>query len=92
MTDISDREHLKARAEFAGEEAERWKRHHAATLSALPIGTTVVIDLSTGEFVTANSWQEADAAFEQRFGTLDRLSHSYTIGRPIFIGGGLWQK
>jgi hypothetical protein len=42
--------------------------------------------------VTGQTWHSARDAFEQRFGTDKTLSHSFTVGRPIFIGGGLWQK
>jgi len=59
------------------------------TFTALPNGTAVIIDLSTGDFVTGTTWQAAEEAFTQRFGTAERLSHSFTIGRPIFVGGGL---
>lgn len=92
MSTIQDPEHLKARASFIGEEGERWRRHHADALSKLPEGTTVIIDIVTGEYVTAPTWQAADEAFEQRFGPQERLSFSYTVGRPLFVGGGLWLK
>ena len=92
MTTISDREHLLARAEFAGEEADRWKRHHAEAFAKLPEGTTVIIDLESGEYVTGPTWHAARDAFEQRFGAGKTLSHSFTVGRPLFVGGGLWQK
>ena len=92
MQDITDPVHLKARVEFMGAEAGRWKKHHSAALAALPEGTEVIIDLISGEYVTGADWQAADEAYMQRFGNEDRLSHSYTVGRPIFVGGGLWLK
>ena len=92
MAKIVDPEHLRARAELVGQEAERWKRHHADVFAALADGTTVIIDITTGEYVTGATWQAAEDAFEQRFGCDERLSHSFTIGRPIFLGGGLWRK
>ena len=92
MGTITDKEHLKARVEFMGAEADRWKKHHAAALAELPEGTHVVIDLTTGDYVTGATWQAADEAFDQRFGSGERLSHSYTIGRPIFLGGGHWLR
>ncbi len=92
MTRIVDPEHLKARAQFAGEEADRWKAHHAQQLALLPEGTTVVIDLATGEYVTGGTWHAAREAFEQKFGSAKRFSHSFTVGRPVFVGGGLWLK
>ena len=92
MTTINDPVHLKERAALVGQEAARWKTHHAPAFAQLPVGTTVMIDITTGEYVTGSTWHLALDAFEQRFGTEDRLSHSFTIGRPIFIGGGLWPK
>ena len=86
MTEISDPVRLKARANEVGQEAERWKTHHADAFSRLAEGTTVMIDIVTGEYVMGSTWHLALDAFEQRFGTDDRLSHSFTIGRPIFVG------
>ena len=92
MPKIYDPEHLRARAGFVGQEAERWKAHHSEAFSRLANGTTVMIDISSGDYVSASSWHAALDAFEQKFGSDDRLSHSFTVGRPIFVGGGLWRK
>ena len=92
MVTITNPEHLKARAAMLGEEADRWKKHHAEAFAKLAVGTEVIIDLTTGEYVTGATWQAAEAAFVQRFGSEDRLSHTFTVGRPTFIGGGLWLK
>ena len=51
-----------------------------------------MIDITTGEYVTGTTWHLALDEFERRFGDEDRPSHSFTVGRPIFIGGGLWPK
>ena len=75
-----------------GQEADRWKKHHAEAFAKLAVGTTVIIDLASGEYVTGATWQAAEAAFAQRFGREDSLSHIFTAGRPTFIGGGLWLK
>lgn len=92
MTKIIDAGHLKARANMIGDEGERWKKHHAEAFSKLAEGTTVIIDIATGDYVTGQTWHLARDAFEQRFGATGRLSHSFTVGRPIFIGGGIWLK
>ena len=92
MPKIVDPVHLKERAGLISQEAARWKTHHAEAFSQLPRGTTVMIDITTGEFVTGSTWQLALDAFEQRFGTEERLSHSFAIDRPTFIGGGLWPR
>ena len=31
-------------------------------------------------------------AYEQRFGRVERLSYTFDVDRPLFIGGGLWRK
>ena len=92
MSTIQDPEHLKARASFIGEEGERWRRHHADALSKLPEGTTVIINVVTGDYVTGSDWHAARDAFEQRFGVGKTLSWSYTVGRPLFVGGGICLK
>ena len=83
---------LKERADFIGEEAERWKERHADVIARLPAGTTVIVDITSGEFVMGEDWHEARDAFERRFGGGEHLSHSFTIDRPIFLGGGLWRN
>lgn len=92
MVTITDRDHLVARANMIAEEAKRWKERHAEAFSRLPEGTTVIIDVVSGEYVTGPTWHTARDVFEQRFGTGQTMSHSFTIGRPTFVGGGLWQK
>jgi hypothetical protein len=61
-------------------------------IAQLPVGTTVIIDIVSGDYVTGTTWDLALDAFEQRFGTEERFSHSFTVGRPTFIGGGVWLK
>ena len=92
MAKISDPVHLKERKALISQEAERWKAHHAEAFSQLADGTTVIIDIVTGDYVTGQSWHLARDAFDQRFGAGERMSHSFTVGRPIFIGGGVWLK
>ena len=89
---IDDPVHRKERASFVSQEAARWKQHHAKAFAALPTGTTVIIDITSGDYVTGLDWHAALDAFEQRFGPEDRFSHSFTVGRPNFIGGGIWLK
>ena len=67
-------------------------QHHQSALDALPSGTAVIIDIGTGAFVTGSTPEEADAAFRRQFGLEERPSYSFEIGRPIFIGGGLWRR
>ena len=85
-------EHLAKRAEMLGEEADRWKKHHAEAFANISEGVTVIIDLTSGEYVIGPTWHAAMDAFEQKFGQEERFSHSFTVGRPIFVGGGLWLK
>lgn len=92
MVTITNRDHLLARANMIAEEAERWKKCHAEAFAKLADGTTVIIDIVSGEYVTGPTWHAARDAFEQRFGTGKTLSHSFTVGRPIFVGGGIWLK
>lgn len=92
MTKIADPETALEVAGVVGRAAAAWKAHHAAAISRLSEGTTVMIDITTGEYVTGTTWHLALDEFERRFGDEDRPSHSFTVGRPIFIGGGLWPK
>ena len=92
MQKITDPVHLKERANLIGQEGARWKAHHAEAFAQLPEGTTVIIDIISGDYVTGTTWHLALDAFELRFGTEERFSHSFTVGRPTFIGGGIWLK
>lgn len=75
-----------------GRAGERWKAHHAEAFAALPDGTGVIINVETGEFVTGKDWHAAYGAFELRYGGNRPPSFSFVVGRPVFIGGGWWQK
>lgn len=92
MPIITDPEHLKARAAWIGAEADRWMKHHAAAFAELEEGTTVIIDIVSGAYVTGTTRGAADDAYDWRFGPGERLSYTFTVGRPIFMGGGIWQK
>ena len=92
MVDITDPEHLSARAELVVEEGKRWRSVHAQALDQLPAATTVIIDITTGEYVTGENWHAARRAFQQTFGALQRLSYSFDVDRPIFVGGGIWRR
>jgi hypothetical protein len=92
MTDIKDRERTRNKVDETAAEARRWRTVHAEALSKLAPGTTVIIDIATGEYVAALAWQDAEADFERRFGRSERPSFTFDVDRPLFIGGGLWQK
>lgn len=88
MTTIVDAEHPVARTSISLEDAERWKKHHAEAFSRLSDGTTVIINMATGDYVTADTWFAAHDAFDAPFGTENHPGFSFTVGRPIFVGGG----
>ena len=92
MPDIEDRDHAQARLDFVAAEGRRWQKVHAEAFAQLAPGTTVIIDIATGEYVSAEDWHEAEQAFEQRFGKIERLSYTFDVDRPLFIGGGLWRR
>lgn len=75
------------RIDKIGHEAERWKAFHANAFAAMTRGTTVVIDIASGEYVASAGWHEAQELFERRFG--DGVpSYTFTVGEPTFVGGG----
>jgi hypothetical protein len=92
MTEVKDRDHTQARLDFIAAEGRRWQQMHAEAFAGLAPGTTVIIDVATGEYVTGLRWQDAETAFEQRFGKVERLSYTFDVDRPLFIGGGLWRR
>jgi hypothetical protein len=59
-----------------------------AELDTLPKGTVVLIDIATGNYVTAATWLAAHPIFAQRFGS-SALGFVYRVGERSFIGGGI---
>ena len=92
MPIVDDPEIRRERSEFAHRQGEYWTKVHAEALSKLPDGTAVVINVVTGDIVTGHDWLAARTAFEQRFGKGTTISWSFVVGRPYFVGGGLWQS
>ena len=92
MNAIAESDERKPSLEEIGRAGERWKAHYAEAFAALPKGTAVIIHVASGEYVTAPDWHLARGMFEQRFGTGFVPAYSFTVGRPIFVGGGLWLK
>jgi hypothetical protein len=92
MQDVKDHNHTPARNDFVAAEGRRWQQVHAEAFAELRSGTTVIIDIATGEYVTAPDWHQARSAFRHRFGDPGRTSFSFDVDRPLFLGGGLWRK
>ncbi len=92
MASITDSEEQKITLKETGEAGERWKEHHAETFASLPKGTAVIINVASGEYVTAPDWHAARRIFEQRFGAGFVPAYSFVVGKPVFVGGGIWLK
>ena len=83
-----DEDQARACSAFTREQGERWVAKKKALLDALPKGTVVVIDIVTGEYVTAKTWLAAHPLFQQRFGS-SALGFVYRAGERSFVGGGI---
>ena len=88
MQDI-DPERFDAQTEFAVREGERWRQQKRAELEGLSVGTVVMFNVISGEYVTAPNRLEAMDRFHQTFGLNVTLGFSFEVGRPVFIGGGI---
>jgi hypothetical protein len=84
----ADLEQARARSAFTAEQGMIWVTRKKAELDALPLGTVVVIDIATGEYVTGTSFLETNPAFNQRFGS-SALGFVHRVGERTFIGGGI---
>ena len=91
-TVVDDPEVWKQRADFAAQQGKYWTQVHAEALGKLPAGTTVIINVITGEYVTGAEWLATREAYEQKFGQGTTISWSFEVDRPIFVGGGLWRS
>lgn len=68
----------------------RRKRQEKATeFDALPVGTVVMINGVNGCYVIGSDDLEAMDKFDQILGKGTTLAFSFTVGRPVFIGGGI---
>lgn len=85
------REHERRRAAtaFAVEQGKRWREEKASEFDALPAGTVVMVNVVNGCYVMASNNLEAMDKFDQTFGKGTTLAFSFTVGRPVFIGGGI---
>lgn len=88
MQDI-DEERFEAQTEFAVREGERWRQQKRAELEGLSVGTVVMFNVISGEYVTAPNRLAAMDLFDQKFGARNTLGFSFEVGRPVFIGGGI---
>jgi hypothetical protein len=92
MTDVLDRTAAQARLDFVAAEGRRWQQVHAEAFAKLTPGTTVIIDIATGDYVVGTDWHEARQLFRERFPKPGRTSFSFDVDRPLFVGGGLRRK
>ena len=83
-----DLDQARARSEFSCEQGQLWIEKKKAEIDAIPRGTVVVIDIVTGEYVTAKTWLEAHPLFVQRFGS-SALGFVHHVGERTFVGGGI---
>jgi len=72
-----------------GRRAETWLTNHTDAVSKLAIGTILIINVATGEYVAAPSEDQAEAEFQGKFGRRVR-GFVHRVGRPTTIGGGWW--
>ena len=92
MTAIDDPQVWQQRADFAAQQGAYWQKVHAKALLNLPVGTHVIINVIKGDYVTGADWFQTLEAYEQRFGKDQTLSWSFEVGRPVFLGGGVWRS
>ena len=70
------------------EAGDRWLQQLELELSKLAETTVVVINVLTGEYITAATRLGGLDRFEERFGK-SAPGFMHEIGRPVFIGGGV---
>ena len=70
---------------------EAWRKIHADRFKDFIAGTYVIIEVASGEYVSAETWHLANESFKQKFGP-GKFGYSFDVDRPIFIGGGIWLK
>ncbi len=89
---IDDPEIEQERTKFAARQGEYWTKVHRDAFDKLPVGTTVIIDVVSGEYVTGPDWFSTLDKYEQKYGQGRTIAWSFEVGRPLFVGGGLWRS
>jgi hypothetical protein len=75
-------------AEVISDAGDLWLKRLEPELAQLAETTVVVINLETGEYITAATRLGGLDRFEERFGK-SAPGFMHEIGRPVFIGGGV---
>lgn len=73
----------------AADFGQAWAIEHAALLDSLPRGTVIAVNITDGQYVTADSALLAMDRFEDCFG-LEAIAWVHEVGVPISVGVGLW--
>ena len=69
---------------------EAWRKAKTNVFGKLAAGTTVYIDIGSGDYVTGETWLAASDAFQRKFPGDTNFGYSFTVDRPTFVGGGIW--
>lgn len=90
MTTITEEElsRSRARSEAIATAGECWLEKKRGEIDQLAVGTVIIIDVDTGEYVTAANRIEAMNEYDRRIGS-ERPGFIHQVGRRIFLGGGL---
>ena len=79
----------RARNEEVGQAGKLWLEQKRAEIDALPVGTVVIFNVATGEYVTGLDYLVASDDFHRTFGE-EMPGFVHRVGRPVFVGGGLF--
>lgn len=72
-----------------GRKGDAWLAAHAELVASFPAGTVIMIEVASGNYETAKSYEAARTAFRSRFGP-SAPAHVHRVGMPIRVGGAWW--
>ena len=102
LDDVSDKEILKSRLQTLRKKAEKYKWDNAHRKKVLqnqecafepsfPLGTSIVVNLDTFEFVSAETGVGALKSFVEKFGN-EASGWAFDVDRPTVLGGNAWPR
>ena len=83
MTIVIPPERRRARSKFISDEGRYWAELLKNEFAGLEDGTTVIINIVNGEYVTGTTPLEAHDRFSQAYGENNTFGYSFQVNHPI---------
>ena len=79
----------RVRIEEIGRAGAQWLERKRDEIDVLPVGTVVIFNIESGDYVAGPDYLSASDEFHNKFGEATP-GFVHRVGRPVFVGGGLF--